>query len=447
MTVWRLVLREILYRKFGFILAVGSVTVAVGCLVAVLTLQRLFDRGTQEVLVSKEAEIQARTAKLEEDTRKRLARLEDDYRKITLGLGFNLLILPREQSLAELHLAGHATKHMPEDYADRLAQSGIASINHLLPILQEKVRWPERERNIILVGTRGEVSILKHNPKKSLLALVPAGAMVVGFELHRSLHLAVGDKVRLMGQDFTVRKLHTERGTTDDITIWINLARAQTMLGRKGQINAILALECNCSADRLSQVRSEVAKVLPDTQVIELASQALARAEARSRAAAEAQAAKARASQEAREALEGERRSREVLRRQHDAFAAVLAPLVILGCVVLLGFLILCNVRERIGEIGILRALGLRSPQVFVLFLSRAAAAGLAGGAIGYLAGILGGSMWAEALAEPTAGADGLDPLLALAVLLGAPVLCALVAWLPTWVAARQDPAAILREI
>src|SRR5262249_2391551 len=142
-------------------------------------------------------------------------------------------------------------------------------------------------------------------------------------------------------------RLHPERGSTDDVTLWVNLAEAQQMLGRRGQINAILALECNCSADRLSRVRSDVAAVLPDTQVKELASAALARAEARTRAAREALDARARAAQEARQAVEAERRARAELRRRYDAFADVLVPLVVLGCVVWLGILILTNARER----------------------------------------------------------------------------------------------------
>jgi hypothetical protein len=422
-----------------------SVTVAVGCLVAALTCLRLYDLATEAALSTKEAETQARTAQLEDDTRKRLAKLEDDYRKITLSLGFNLLILPREQSLSELHLAGQASKHLPEAYADRLAKSGIASINHLLPILQEKVHWPERERSIILVGTRGEVPMLHHMEKKPLLERVPPGTMVVGYELHRSLKLAVGEKVRLLGQEFIVRKLHAERGNGDDITVWINLAQAQKLLKRPAQITAILALECNCSADRLSVVRSEVGEVLTDTQVIELASQALARAEARTRAAAEAQAANNRATQEAREAVADERRARTEMRHRLDAFIAILTPLVVLVCVVWLGILILSNIRERAGEIGILRALGFRQQQISALLLARAAIVGFAGAALGFLCGAVAASFWL--LAQPATVLDLVDPVLLLAVLWGTPGLCTLIAWVLALLADRQDPAIVLREV
>jgi hypothetical protein len=442
MSVWRLILREILYRKVGFGLAVLAVAVAVGCLTAALTLLRLHDLGTEQVIARKEAETQARTAKLEADTRKRLAKLEDDYRKITLGLGFNVLIVHKDQDLAELFEAGRTSKYLPESYATRLIEARVASINHLLPLLQEKIRWPERQRTILLAGTRGEVPPLDKAPKKPLLERVPLGTLVAG----HGLKLVRGEKVRLLGQDFTVHHVHAERGTPDDFTAWINLTDAQRLLGRESQISAILALECNCAADRLHQIRSEIAAVLPDTQVKELTSQALARAEARNRAAVEAKAARAQAAAEAAAAVANERRARAALRQQQDALAAVLVPLVVLGCIVGLGVLTLYNVRERGVEIGILRALGLRSRQVFLLVLARVAAAGLIGAVLGYTAGVLAGVAWGWALDERPTDLALFEPGLLLLVLAATPALCALVGWLPAMLAARQDPAVLLRE-
>ena len=106
------------------------------------------------------------------------------------------------------------------------------------------------------------------------------------------------------------------------------------------------------------------------------------------------------------------------------------------------GFLAFTNVRDRLPEIGILRAIGLRSGQIFLLFIAKALILGLLGAVVGYLAGFLGGVGWvglpATQVFEPTA------LVLALAV---APILSALAAWLPATVAARQDPATILREV
>src|SRR6267142_7054221 len=141
MTVRRLILREIHYRKLNFALGVLCVLVAVGCLVAALTLLHAHDLRTEEIVAAREAE-----------TQQKMAKLEDDYRKIGVGMGFNLLILPKDQNLSDLYADDYASKYMPEEYAQKLARARVATINHLMPSLQQKVKWPEQQRTIILMG-------------------------------------------------------------------------------------------------------------------------------------------------------------------------------------------------------------------------------------------------------------------------------------------------------
>lgn len=411
MTLGRLIVREIGHRKLNFLFGVIAVGVAVACLVTALSALRAHDRRSEQIIAAREAE-----------TREKMAALEDDYRKITLRMGFNVLILPKDQNLSDLYADDFASKYMPEEYAARLVKSRVATINHVLPSLQQKVKWPEQQRTIILMGVRGEV-YLQNAKQKPLLAPVAAGTMVVGAELHRSLHLKVGDKVKLLGREFTVAKLYDERGNKDDITIWINLGEAQELLNKPGLINAILALDCTCdTVDRLSRIRPEITRILPDTQVIEYASQAIARAETRTRASDAAQAA-----------LEREKQNRAKLRRERESFGAVLVPLVTLGSAIWIGLLALANVRERRTEIGILRALGVGTPQILAVFLGKAIVIGLVGAALGYPAGLL-------------TGAPAVDSRMLPAVLAGAPVLAALASWLPALLAAQQDPADVLRE-
>lgn len=418
MSVFRLVLCEIRHRALGFLLGVLAVLAAAGCLVAAVTLLAAHDRRTEELVAAQEAAL-----------RERMASLEDDYRKITKGLGFNLLILPKEQSLGDFYADDYAAKTMPEEYAGRLARAKILTVNHVLPTLQRKVKWDERDRTILLAGVRGEVYI-QSAKQKPILEAVPAGSMVVGHELHRSLGLKIGDKVPLMGRTFTVSRLQSERGSRDDITVWINLGEAQELLDQKGRINGILALECGCEPDTLARIRDEVGALLPDTQVVEFRTQAVARAEARNRA-----------EREAREAVEQETKNRAELRAEREAFAAVLVPVVLLAAAGVVGVLTLANVRQRREEIGILRALGVRSSQVLTLVLGKALLTGLLGGALGLAAGL-----GAAGLLRERGAALLFDPVLAGWVVVGAALVAALAAWLPALLAARQDPAVILRE-
>ena len=423
MNLFRLIFREILFRKLNFSLGVLSVGVAVTCLVGELAILQKHDARTDQIIAAKEAE-----------TKTRMVALEDDYRKITKGLGFNVLVLPREQNLSDLFADDFASKYMPEEYVERLAKSRVATIQHLLPSLQQKLKWPEVERTVILIGVRGEVPILHADEKKPLLEPVPAGTMVVGWELHRSLKLQPGDKVKLLGREFAVGKLHPERGTKDDITIWISLKEAQELLNKPGQINGILALECVCAADSLDKVRGEISQVLPDTQVIEFQSQTLARAEARRRAGTEA-----------KEAVEQEKQNRARLRQERESFAAILVPLVAFGAGLWIAFLSFGNVRERRTEIGLLRALGVPARRIMAIFLGRALLMGVVGAGLGFGAGVLVGAVWREGAAAPSV-AVYFDPALLLAVLAGAPFVAALAGWLPSFVAAQQDPAEILSQ-
>jgi putative ABC transport system permease protein len=424
MNLYRLMFREILHRKLSFSLGVVSASMAVACLVAELAILKKHDLRTDQIIAAKEA-----------TTRQQMAKLEDDYRKVMLKMGFNVLILPKDQNLSDLYADDFASKYMPEEYATLLARSRVATINHVLPSLQQKVKWPERERTLLLMGVRGEVYI-QSSRQKPLLEPVAPGTMVLGHELGRNLSLKPGDKTRFMGREFTVAKINPERGNKDDITVWISLAEAQELLGKPGLINGILALDCTCDTlNRLGHIRPEIAQILPDTQVIEYASQALTRAEARQRAAAEAQAS-----------IQREKEGRSKLRAEREALAAVLVPVVMVGSGVWIGLLALANVRDRRGEIGILRALGLRSHQILLIFLGKAAATGLAGAVAGYVAGRVIGVLWREGPGAPGIHLAFIDPWLLSLVLVAAPLLAALASWLPAISAAQQDPAVVLRE-
>ena len=73
MTLWRLVSREIFHYKISFLIGLFSVVVAVGILVAELTLLDAHDMETRTILAEKEKK-----------TIEEMRRMEDDYRKFTV---------------------------------------------------------------------------------------------------------------------------------------------------------------------------------------------------------------------------------------------------------------------------------------------------------------------------------------------------------------------------
>ncbi len=427
MSVLRLVFREILHRKVNFILSLISVGVAVGAFVAALTLLDADAIRTRQILDEKQKEVERAGAEL-----------QDAMRKIMKQLGFNIWILPKDQDLAELRLEHTASKTMPEEYAHRLANSDIMTINHLLPMITKKIQWPEQHNfTVVVVGTRGEIPLLHRRARrKPIIEHVPAGTMVIGNLVHEKLGLKVGDKVKLLGKTFKITKVYPPRGTVDDITVWINLKEAQELFGMQNLINAMLALECNCHAkNRVADVRKDVMKILPGTQVIEIGPPALARAEARKKAA-----------QAAKESLEREKKTRRQIREQRERLAAVLVPVAVIASAVWIAFLAFTNVRQRREEIGILRAIGVRSSQILKLFLGRALIVGLVGAVVGYLGGFAVGVLFGDLPATFETARLLFTPALLVAAVGLAVFLSLFGSWVPSLMAARQDPAVVLQN-
>ncbi len=401
---------EIVHRKLSFALALVVVVVAVAYTVSTVTLARGYQLRSEA----------------------HVAQLNDEIRKITKNMGFNIDIMPKELNLADLYATDFGESTMSYDLVNQLANShDIVTINHLRPSLIRKVRWTEKDRDVIAMGVAAVVPWAhRKNPKIPLEPAIPPGKVVVGAVLADQLDLKVGQQVVFRGQSLTIEKIHPPRGSSDDITLWIDLAMLQEMLDLQGRINMIQALECNCATiDRLGEVRMEIEKELGGgVQVIERATIALSRAEARKQVQAEGKATLGRV--------------------QRHALNQTL--MLAIGTGALVGLLMFINARDRRSEVGVLRALGTSRRQIVQLFVGKAILLGLLGSVIGCAIGFAMGVRTATA----SAGDAIVDlPLTALfipgffaAVIAGTTVLVAIACWVPATMAARQDPATILSQ-
>lgn len=420
MTVTRLVIKEILHSKLNFGLSLLSVAVAVACLVGSLTMMNIHGMRTQMILESKKIE-----------TREKMRTMEEDIKKAMRKLGFNIVILPKDQNLSDWYADDYGAKYMPEQYVAHLAQSKILTIEHLTPRIRRKVNWPETKWAVILVGLSDGAGCLAEHVHDLACKPIPRGRMVLGHEVHQGLGLKVGDEFRFMGKEFVVDTCRKEMGTEDDITVWVNLREAQELLDKEGWINEILAFECRSAWANLPKVRAEIARILPDTQVVEKSSDVLAKIHAY-----------IKVEEEGKAAIEREQENSSRMRTTWMRFASILGPLVMVIAVVWIALLAAGNIRRRQMEIGILRTLGFRSWQILYIFLSRAVLMGLFGGLLGFLAG----SFLANNCQEPVRQTNtGGIVTFGLAVL-GAVVIAVAASWIPAMHAARLDPAVILRE-
>ncbi len=420
-----LVLQEIRHRRLNFLLGLLSVACATACLMTAVFLLNLYDRRTEDLIATKQADLEQQTKDM-----------EAEFREITTRMGFNITILPKDQNLNDFYAENYADKTMPESYAKKLAdEPNIVTVRHLLPMLQSKMTWPEQKRKILLIGVQGEMTWSHRDNKKPILHPVEPGTVAVGYELHQSLALKADDTLTLMGTEFKVATLHPERGNINDITLWIDLAQAQQLLDKPGQISLMQALECACAWADLPRVRKEIQGFLPNTQVIELAGNALARAETRLEATRNTELLLAR-----------EQETRLALRQEREGLFGILVPLVLVACTLLIVILAYLNVRERRMEIGILRALGLHTGQIFQVFLGKAVILGLLGAGVGILGVTVLAVLSLRGAVEPYTLSDTLPPTLIVTVALLTPLVTVLSSWLPALMAAQQDPALVLRE-
>ena len=356
-----------------------------------------------------------------------VAQLDDEIRKTMKELGFNIFIFPKELNMSQFFRQDFGQETMSEELVDRLANSkDVFTINHLRPGLIRKVDWPEQNRQIILMGVSGVVPWThRKNPKKPLAEAVPEGQIHMGSLLAQELSVEPGKQVTLQGSEFSVGKVYPPRGNEDDITAWIDLRAAQQIAGLPGRINMIQALECNCaSIDRLAEIEQEISGILGDeVKVMELSTEAIARAQARVKVE-----------------KSGQENLAMLLRTTFVAFCL----LTVLGSVIL-ALLFLRNAAQRTAEIGMLRAIGVRRRQLMQLFLGKSLAFGLVGG----LLGAFGGHVCTN-LIGPRFIQDFAPLAFEPSLLWMAPVVASIVTVLSTWIPVEaitsKDPARILRE-
>jgi hypothetical protein len=324
---------------------------------------------------------------------------------------------------------------MPEACTETLAATD-GMFDRFLPRLRQRIAWSERKWTVILVGM-GDEQILDSSacPATPLVTPIERGRCVVGFELHRALGLQPDESISILGAEFTIERCEGELGTKEDITIWLNLEDCQQLTGQMGRINEVMVVEHLSVWGRSAEIQERIAELLPDVQLVELASETMSRAHARIEVADQAEAA-----------VEREQQRLELLRAERTGIIRAFLPLGILACAVWVGMTMYLNVRDRRPEIGVLMAQGFRGMTVRRLIFSKAIFQGIAGGTIGFLLGAGAAIAWETAGPLTGALATGVGlAYLGLAISIST-ATCLLASWLPASLAVRTDPAVVLRQ-
>ena len=463
MTLFRLLVAEIRYRKLNFVLSLLAVVVAVMLFVAGPMLVDGYQQQTQSELSEWQERVgeaenlveaaKAEMGKVQKQTAAELARLGDETRKTMLGMGFNLVIVPAGTNMSDFWAADFADRYMPQEYVGRLAKDRrLTLVTHLVATLQGRIEWENRK--VLLVGYLPETPQAHLAAKKPMGYEVRPGTALLGHELGRGRK--EGEKITVLGREFTIARLLPEQGSKEDISIAVHLGDAQALLRKPGQINQIMALDCQCPGANLALIRGQLARILPQTQISEFRSIAVARAEQRALVEAKQQEILAGMQENVRQREQIFAERRQVLEKMEasrfrvlgiiETLTDVVTPLVVLASAVWVGLLALANVRQRRTEIGLLRALGKGSGRIATLFLGKAVLTGAVGAVLGVLLGA-GIARWLGTRAlEVSADYFPLRLDILLCALGGAPLVSAVASYLPTLTALLEDPAVVLRE-
>lgn len=385
MNPFKLVIRELLYRKVSTLVILMTVIVASTVSVAIITLSKAS---------------------------------ENETRKIMREQGLNLYIFPKGTNLIDFYSVNN-TETFPEDYVDVLANSKtFDAVRHLTGILQ--LKYPDwidpngSRQNIVVMGYKDEAMQRFLNKQETMGFDVAKGTVHVGALLWKNI--PEGETFKILGKDgvqheFEIAKRLVEGRGMIDQGVAFNLEDLQEVLGMEGQINKIEALGCVCHDGRINNARNQVQTIFSDLEVTEISSIADAR---------------------------------ENQRLMMNKYGSFIIPFVILSALLISGLLFYANVTTRRYEIGILKATGKSNFFITFIILLKAFVIGL----IGSIAGFFVGSMIAQSFGAgifqfTAASIEPLWNVFAYSIVIF-PVLWMLSSWIPALLATQVDAARTL---
>ena len=333
MNPFKLVIKELFYRKVSSLVILLTVIAASTVSIAVYTLSKAS---------------------------------ENETRKIMREQGLNLYIFPKGTNLIDFYAVNN-TPTFPENYVDVLANSKtFDAVRHLTGILQLKYpNWTDpngSSHQIVVVGYKDEAMQRFLSKQETMGFDVKKGTVHVGARL--SVNIPEGESFKISGKDgkqyeFKIVKRFAEGKGMMDQGVAFNLADLQQILGMEEQINKIEALGCVCHDGRINNARAQVQTIFSDLEVTEISSIADAR---------------------------------ESQRLMMNKYGSFIIPFILLASLLISGLLFYSNVNSRKHEIGILKAMGKSKFYVLLMFLLKAFILGV----IGSIAGFFIGSFLAE---------------------------------------------------
>lgn len=237
--------------------------------------------------------------------------------------------------------------------------------------------------------------------------------LIAGKKAAVILNLKSGDTLRIGNHLMRVSGVLDETGSQDDDMLFMNLATAQSILGKAGKISMV-EVAALCNACPITEMVSQISEKLPDSDVMAL-----------------------------QQVVSGRINTINQMKNVSLALSAVIMAVgTFVVFVTMMG-----NVRERKSEIGILRAIGYRRSHIILIILLEAAFISVTGGVLGFITGYSTAGIMAAAAAGGEhlmihSGASGVFSAVFLAMVTGI-----MAGFYPALAASKLDPAEALKSI
>ena len=270
-------------------------------------------------------------------------------------LGHNLLILPQQAEALDTYLCTDGQVLFDEQVTVRMAAQTHLASKYYTSVLQHRV--PVGGGSVVLTGIAPVHRADETVEKTHLDAAVPPGRARLGAGAARTLGASAGGQVELLGRTFQAGEILPPAGSVDDYRVYVPLKDCQELLGRPGQINAILSFLClhGTSLRGVSRYQEQAfAKLFPDFKII----------------------TKTRIAQ-----------GRYLARMTTQRYLRYLLAVVLCITVVMIAVTGLQEVSERRCEVGVLLAMGASYVYIVGLYVAKLAAIALAASVVGFFVG------------------------------------------------------------
>lgn len=366
MNLLLLIFNEIKFHKINFWVSVFSLGIIV-CLL-LLSSSFVFTQYQDGITVIKDKETK---------TKALMNGMVTDYKVITDRMGYTIRILSQNQPLNDFYSSGFGGEYISEKVLDTLMTLFSKEIRCALPVMQIKAQWSPVNRSVLFSGLGTSRSFTEYELPSSI-PKVSEGCIALGFELPTYPEAIKGSNVQIKGKRFTITSCEGQRGSLDDITVWMRLNDLQKTFSIFSKISEIRVWPVLDTAHSISGLASRIESSIKSCKVICISAPSVMQVKARETAAAIA-----------KETIATEKKANQIIFLKHKKYLLVFSIVSVLACSVWISILVLQNVSVRQEELMILRVIGYPDISIVKMLGARGFFLGFCGTSLGLMSGFL----------------------------------------------------------